>query len=793
MEVRMTSERFTHKHNLPAPVSSFIGREQELKELRQCLRENRLITLTGAGGTGKTRLALQAATTELDRFADGVWLIELAGLPIPELVVETIAKVLMQPEISDPAPIERLGAYLSAKHVLLVLDNCEHVIDECAHIVGLLLARCPRLTLLATSREPLLMNGEVILRVPALSLPDPSQPVDLAYFFHYDALHLFVERARAAEPSFQLTDVNAGMVVEICRRLDGIPLALELAAVRVRGIGVPFLAARLDQRFQLLTGGDRTALPRQQTLHAMIDWSYRLLSVPEQVVLRRLGIFVGAFELQAAESVCTGAYSDQNGREIITPETILHHLLQLVNKSLVQFNQESGRYRLQETIRIFSLERLAEADETQSLSCQHFAWYLQLAEHGAPSLSGSKPEAWVAQLEQEHDNFRAALGWAIDTGRSEEAARCALALWRFWHTHTYQGEGVRWLERILMLDGDIPLPMALRPQILNALGVLSHTVRQFDRADSYHTEALRMFRERGDRVGMAQALFDIGWQQFDEMKMDQARAYAAESLALAREVEDQPAIARALLLDGLVATEADQAEEAIPALEESLAIWQIVGDTGNVAKAMGVLARAEGKRGNHERANSLLRDAVQLHVQVGNYIDLIGPLVALCFLAIHAPHQPEGARLAAQVLGIMTTWEETIGGGGPNAWKAGPKQIFIDQVTAMLSAETFAQAFDEGKQMTLADLVQLTEQITVPAPAIVLPSPPRPTPAHTRLSARELEVLRLLAGGLTSAQIAEQLILSVLTVNTHVRSIYSKLGVTSRSAATRYAIEHHLV
>lgn len=231
----MTSERFTHKHNLPAPASSFIGREQELIEMRQCLHEHRLITLTGTGGTGKTRLALQAATTELDSFADGVWLIELAGLPIPELVVETIAKVLMQPETSDPAPIERLGTYLSAKHILLVLDNCEHVIEECAHIVGLLLARCPRLTLLATSREPLLMNGEVILRVPALSLPDPSQPVDRAYFFHYDALHLFVERAHAAEPSFQLTDVNAGMVVEICRRLDGIPLALELAAVRVRG------------------------------------------------------------------------------------------------------------------------------------------------------------------------------------------------------------------------------------------------------------------------------------------------------------------------------------------------------------------------------------------------------------------------------------------------------------------------------------------------------------------------------------------------------------------------------
>ena len=338
MEVRMTSERPTRKHNLPASVSSFIGREQELREIQQRLGENRLITLTGTGGTGKTRLALQAATAERDHFSDGVWLIDLAPLAASELVLETIAKVLNLPEAPDPAPIERLGVYLEPRHLLLVLDNCEHLIEECARIVALLLARCPRLMLLATSREPLLVSGEVVLRVPALSLPEEAEPADRARFLHYDALRLFVERAQAADPSFRLTGGNAGVVAEICRHLDGLPLALELAAVRVRGMGVARLSAGLDQRFQLLIGGDRTALPRQQTLHAMIDWSYRLLPESEQVVLRRLGIFVGAFELAAAESVCAGEYLGQNGREIITPETMLNHLLQLVNKSLVQFN-----------------------------------------------------------------------------------------------------------------------------------------------------------------------------------------------------------------------------------------------------------------------------------------------------------------------------------------------------------------------------------------------------------------------------------------------------------------------
>ncbi len=787
----MTSKLSTRKHNLPAPVSSFIGREQELREIQQRLGEHRLMTLTGTGGTGKTRLALQAATAECDHFSDGVWLIDLAPLVASELVIETIAKVFTLPEAPGPSPIERLGAYLEVRHLLLVLDNCEQVIEECARIVASLLARCPRLTLLATSREPLRVNGEVVLRVPALSLPAEAEPVDRTRLLSYDALRLFVERAQAADSSFRVTDGNAGVVAEICRHLDGLPLALELAAVRVRGLGVARLSAGLDQRFQLLTGGDRTALPRQQTLHAMIDWSYRLLPEPEQVLLRRLGIFVGAFSLQAAESICAEAQSGQNGQESIPPETILQTLLQLVNKSLVQFNQESGRYRLLETIRIFALEQLTEVGETPDLHRQHFAWYLQLAEHAAPNLSGPQQEAWFARLEAEHDNLRAALMWAIETGRPEEAARLALAVWRFWHTRTYQREGVRWLERIQALDVVIPLPPALRPRLFNALGVLSHSLYQFDRATSYHTEALRLWRALEDCVGMAQELFDIGWQQFDEMKLDQARKSARESLAFARMAESQPAIAHALLLDGLAATESDLVEEAIPVLEESLALFREVGDTANMALAMATLARAEGKRGNDERVKPLLRDAVRLLVQQGNFIYLIGSLVALGFMALHSEVQPEGADYATQIFGVMATWIEKLGGTSP--WAEGPEQQqATEQLTAMLGADAFAQAFEIGKQMTPADLVQLAEQITAPASQAILPTSPQPAPVHSRLSPREMDVLRLLAQGLTSAQIAEQLVIGVVTVNFHVRSIYSKLGVSSRSAATRYALEHHL-
>ena len=793
MEARMASEHSTRKHNFPAQVSSFIGREQELREIEQRLREHRLMTLTGTGGTGKTRLAIQAAMAECDHFSDGAWLVDLAPLTPSELVLETIAKVFTVPEAPGPSQIEQLGAYLETKHLLLVLDNCEHVIDECSHIVAFLVTRCPYLTLLVTSREPLLIDGEVILRIAALSLPDPSQPLDLVNFLRYDAPRLFVERAQAADPSFRLTDGNAEAVAEICRHLDGLPLALELAAVRVRGMGVVDLLKRLDQRFQLLTRRNSTALPRQQTLHAMIDWSYRLLPEPEQIVLRRLGVFVGAFTLDAEESVCAGAYLSQNGRECMMSEMILHHLLHLVNKFLVQFNQEASQYRLLETIRLFSLEQLAEASEMQDICCQHFTYYLQGAEHATPGFSGPLQEVWFTQLEAEHNNVRSALTWALETSRLEEAARLALAVWRFWHTHTYQREGLRWLERILVLDAVTPLQQAVRPRLLNALGVLSHSQFQFDRAMSYHTEALRLFREEGDLLSIAQALCDIGRQRFEEMKLEQAREYAKESLELARVVGNQLAAAKALFLDAIAATEGEQVEEAVPSLEESLVLFREMGDMGNMVMVMSTLARAESKRGNHERAKPLLRDAVRLQVQLGTFIDFIGPLVALKVMAMQTPAQPEGARRAAQVVGMMAAWIEKLTPvGGKSPWERGPFQQDIEQVRAMLGTDAFTQAFKIGKRMTSADLVQLAEHITaLPSPVIQL-VPPHPALTHDHLTVRELEVLRLVSTGLTNAKVAHCLSITSRTVNAHLTAIYRKLGVTSRNGAIQYALEHQL-
>jgi predicted ATPase len=311
-------------------------------------------------------------------------------------------------------------------------------------------------------------------------------------------------------------------------------------------MGVLSLAARLNQRFQFVMRANRGALPRHQTLQAAIDWSYQLLSVSERIVLQRLGIFAGSFAPEAAEYVCEGGASDHNDQLVMTPETVFNHLLQLVNKSLVQHNQQTERYRLLETIRVFCLERLREAGETQTISTAHLLWYLQFAEDVAPRLSGPEQARWGARLEAEHDNLRAALIWALDTLQVEQAARLALALWRWWHAHTYQREGLDWLQRILALETTQPLPPKLRPHLFNALGVLATSMYQFDRATAYHDEALRLWRAEGNQAGIAQALHDISVQQFEEMHQDRALAYANESLALARTLGDQAAVARAL-------------------------------------------------------------------------------------------------------------------------------------------------------------------------------------------------------------------------------------------------------
>ncbi|MGE5252116.1 MAG: tetratricopeptide repeat protein, partial [Bacteroidota bacterium] len=451
-------------NNLPLQLTSFIGREKELADVKRLLSNSRLLTLIGPGGTGKSRLSLQAAMDELDTFLDGAWLVEFAPVSDPSAVGATVLAALDLPaEVHRPA-IDMLCDYLQHRQALLILDNCEHLVDACARLVDRLLHAASRLQILASSREALGIAGEVSYRVPSLGLPDVDHLPALDSLSQYEAVKLFIDRARAAQPGFGVTNDNAPAVAQICHRLDGIPLAIELAAAKVRALSVDQIARRLDDRFRLLTGGSRTALERHQTLRATLDWSYNFLPAPEQMLFRALSTFVKGWTLEAAESVC--AFKD------LSREDVFDLLEQLVNKSLVLAEERGSetRYRLLETMRQYAGEKLIEAGESELLHDRHLGYFLDLAETAFPHLYRSEQVEWLDRLEDDHDNLKAALEWSLGKPRPEQALRLAGALGRFWDLHSYWMEGARWVQRALAMpfQDATPVEKAARARALHA-------------------------------------------------------------------------------------------------------------------------------------------------------------------------------------------------------------------------------------------------------------------------------------------------------------------------------------
>ncbi len=439
----MSQRLETCPNNLPIQLSSFIGRERAIAELKGLLSTTRLLTLTGAGGSGKTRLALQMATNLLADFEHGVWWVELAALTDPTLVPQQVASSLGISEQPGRQLMDTLSDALQPKKLLLVLDNCEHLIAACAQLVETLLRSCADLRILTTSREAFTIPGETIWPVPSLGVPDAYHLPPREGLVKYEAVHLFIERAVSVLPTFRLTQENASALAQVCRRLDGLPLAIELAAARVKVLSVEQIAARLDDSYRLLAGGSRTALPRQQTLQATIDWSHHLLSEKERILFRRLSVFMGGFTLEAAEAVCAG-----NG---IEQDEVLDLLSHLIDKSLVAVAQRSGeaRYRLLETIRQYGQDKLQEFGEAANLRRNHCDWYVGLSERAESEILGARQGSWFDRLEVEHDNLRAALGWSLEQKEAETAARMGAAIWRFWLLRGYMSEGRRWLERAL--------------------------------------------------------------------------------------------------------------------------------------------------------------------------------------------------------------------------------------------------------------------------------------------------------------------------------------------------------
>ena len=722
-----------HLNNLPAQPTPLIGREQEVFAIQQLLRhsEVRLVTLTGPGGVGKTRLALQVASELLDMFADGVYFLALAPISDPMLVASTIAQTLGIKEGSSQPLMERIKDYLRSKQLLLVVDNFEQVIDA-APLIAELLAAAPRLNVLVTSRAVLRLSGEREFPVPPLELPNPQHLPPLELLSQYEAITLFTQRAQAVKPDFQLTTSNAPAIVEICTRLDGLPLAIEQAAARSKLFPPQGLLARLRSRLTLLTGGTRDVPARQQTLRNTIDWSYQLLSPAEQTLFQRLAVFVGGCTLDAAEAICADEElrSDEHGWKIAVPasvidplSSVLDLLASLVDQSLLR--QVPGidgepRFLMLETIREYALERLELSGEAEHLRRRHLAHFLHLAEAAEPQLLKADQTLWLQRLESDHDNLRAALaGCQAPEGDADIGLRMAGALWRFWDTRSHLSEGRRWLEQMLALrelgvPGEQALDptaeqaearqhhtrMAMRARALFGAGAMAWSQGDFGQATMRLEESLALSQALGDSTGIANTQSHLGIIAQLQGDYPRATTLLEASLALRREIGDRHGVAGALNNLGLVALCQDDYAQARPLIEEALALVRELGSARYIALALNNLGIVALGQRDLAKASACCRESMQLLCELNNKYDIADCLVGLAGVA-REQGQPERA---ARLSGAIETLLDSIGAVLERA-----EQITQDRTIAALRAQLdevrFTALMAEGRAMTLEQII----------------------------------------------------------------------------------------
>ncbi len=585
-------------NNLPTAVSGFVGREQEIAEVKRLLSTTHLLTLTGSGGCGKTRLSLQIAADLLDTFPGGVWFVELATLSDPARVPSAIAMATGIREDPSKAILITIAENLRNKTALLILDNCEHLITACAQVADALLRGCPNLKIMASSREALGILGETIWRVP--SLPEG------------ESVRLFFERALAVAPDFALTDQNKASIVQICHRLDGIPLAIELAAARVNVLHVDQIAARLNDRFRLLTGGSRTALPRQRTLRAAIDWSYDLLAEAERRLFRRVSIFAGGFSLEAAETVCA---NDQ-----VPVEEVLDLLSRLVEKSLVLVEkvESEARYSMLDMVRQYGRERLLECGEAEVSARRHRDYFLALAEKAVPELIGPDQAGWFDRLDLEHENFRAALTWCqAEAEGIDSALRLTAALSRFWFTRGYFEEGRMWL-RDAITRASAAKRTAEWAKALRGAGTLALMQDDYVSARSLYEEAFAIFQELDDRGAMAATLVNLANTSWAQRKFTSAQSEAEEALRRFRELGTERGIAIALNILATTLHQRGEDERARRLLEESLTIFRQLNLKDGIAHILDVLGLIASSNGDFATSRSLHEESLAIHRRLGD-------------------------------------------------------------------------------------------------------------------------------------------------------------------------------
>ena len=597
-------------NNLSQQVTTFVGREREQAEIKAALDKTRLLTLSGIGGLGKTRLSLQVAADVVNDFPDGVWFVELAPIADAQLVPEAIATVLgVKEDVGSPVA-DALLKHVRDRHLLLVLDNCEHLVHACADFAKQMLQAGAGVKVLASSREPFSIAGETVYTVPPLSVPASDDTINVESIMHHEAVRLFAERASAVRHAFRLTDDNAPAVVEICRRLDGIPLALELAAARMRALSVDEIAARVGDRFRLLTTGDRTALPRQQTLRAMMDWSYDLLTANERILFRRLAVFAGGWTLEAAEAVAAGGPVDKGD--------VLDLLGDLVDKSLVIVDAEGGRYRLLETVRQYAGECLTEAGDGDATRATHLDYYVSLVEAARPNLDGPEKSAWLARIDRERENLLAAHAWC---DHSVEGAalglRLAHAAHRYWFFRGLMDLGYR-VELAALKRQGAQSRTVERSRALFEAGQLCGFMGRFDEATVLLEESLDIARQLNDRFRIAKALQPLAMAASGLGDLGAARRYVEEAVEIARTLGDTRELATAVNALAQLHRVEGNLDLAEPLYEQAVALAREIGDRESVAIGLLNLAMVWIGQGTGDRAHGALAETIGIAIELGS-------------------------------------------------------------------------------------------------------------------------------------------------------------------------------
>lgn len=685
----------TPKHNLPHSLTTFVGREKEIAQAKQLLTTTRLVTLTGAGGCGKTRLALEVATAVKDVYPDGVWLVELASVADSRLIAQTVANVFSIKEQADENLADTIVEWLSARQLLMVLDNAEHLLDHCAVLADGLLRRCARLVILVTSREHLGVAGELTYRVPSLAVPDPQQETTPEAISSVESVRLFVDRARLQQPDFEITVFNAPVVAAVCRRLDGIALAIELAAPRVRSMSIEELRARLDERFRVLTEGSRTALARHRTLRSLIDWSYDLLSHTEKLMLQRVSVFAGGWTLEAAEQVC--------GDSVIESKAVFDLLCSLVDKNLIVAEPKGGqtRYELLETVGHYARDRLRESQEEAQTQARHLDYFLALAEEAQPRLKGADQQVWFSRLEREHDNLRAALARSSTRGGAAAAGlRLAAALWSFWE-RGYLGEGCACLSGLLAIAPGDQDPV-VRARALRGVGTLVYRRGDYPQARALLEEALALQRRLGNRLEISRCLTNLGNVAQSQRDASTARVLYEEALALKRELGDQQGIALVLNNLGIMARDEGDGLRARTLYEQGLAIQQSLGNHGAVALLLINLGGTACDRGDHRAARALFEESLTIYQELGDRHKIASLLegFATVALASAAPSR------AACLWGRAESLREELGAPLPPEELLRNNRQIATARAAVGNDSTFDQSWQRGRAMGLEDAVR---------------------------------------------------------------------------------------